>query len=96
MKEWRIVWFEREGLNAKDEERRVPRALRHLGGDFLFLQGQTFNMAAVGPRRSSEQDRRRERRETEKEERKDAEGEKLGALGRLKRTVNTSVPVYRR
>lgn len=50
----------KEGPNGRDEERKVPRALRHLRGDFLSLQGQTFNMAAVGPRLWEIRKRKRE------------------------------------
>lgn len=58
MKEWRKAGGTRErekvkspgeGSTTKDEEGKWLRAARHLGEDFLSLQGQTFNMAAAGP-----------------------------------------------
>lgn len=60
MKEWRKAGGTRErerekvkspgeGSTTKDEEGKWLRAVRHLGEDFLSLQGQTFNMAAAGP-----------------------------------------------
>lgn len=55
-KEWRKaggtrekVKVPREGWTTRDEEGKWLRAARHLGEDFLSLQGQTFNMAAAGP-----------------------------------------------
>lgn len=60
MKEWRKAGGTRERerekvkspgerSTTKDEEGKWLRAARHLGEDFLSLQGQTFNMAAAGP-----------------------------------------------
>jgi len=51
----------KEGPNGRDKERKMPRALKHLRGDFLSLQGQTFNMAAVGPRLCRIRERKREK-----------------------------------
>lgn len=80
----------KEGPNGRDEEGKVPRALKHLRGDFLSLQGQTFNMAAVGPQlwgigeeRGGERKRDRERLTRE-----------VRSVGRLKRTVNTLAALY--
>lgn len=58
----------------------MPRALKHLEGDFLSLQGQTFNMAAVGPRLWGTREKERRR--------------KVRSVGRLKRTVNTLAARY--
>ena len=69
----------KEGPNGRDEERKVPRALKHLGGDFLSLQGQTFNMAAVGPRLWGIRERERER-----ERKREIEREKLGVSDGLR------------
>lgn len=41
-----------ERSTMKDEEGKWLRAPRHLGEDFLSLQGQTFGMAAAGPQLS--------------------------------------------
>ncbi|KAK1137380.1 hypothetical protein K0M31_001892 [Melipona bicolor] len=38
-----------EPSSMQDEEGKWLRTSRHLGEDFLSLQGQTFSMAAAGP-----------------------------------------------